>query len=93
MFDVIKKPLITEKNTIHNAAGVYAFEVTRDARKDEIKRAVEKAFRVKVDSVRTMVCRDRARRSGLKAMSKVTYWKKALVKLKAGEKIGLFEGV
>ncbi len=93
MFGVIKKPLVTEKNTVHSAGGVYAFEVTRNARKDEIKRAIEKAFRVKVDSVRTMVCRGRERRSGMQKVSKVAYWKKALVKLKAGEKIGLFEGV
>ncbi len=93
MYQVIKKPLVTEKNTVHNAAGVYAFEVAREARKDQIKRAVEQAFNVKVESVNTMLCRGRSRRTNQKNVSKVQHWKKALVKLKAGEKISLFEGV
>ena len=91
MFQVIKKPLVTEKNTVHNAAGIYAFEVDRKATKDQIHKAVEKLFEVKVDSVNTMICRDRARRTGAN-YSKVNHWKKALVKLQAGEKIALFEG-
>lgn len=89
--EVIKKPLITEKNTIHSAAGVYTFEVDRAASKTDVKKAVEIAFDVKVDSVRTMVCRNRPRRVG-RNYSKVRYWKKALVKLKAGESIAVFEG-
>ena len=93
MYQVIKKPLVTEKNTVHSSGGIYAFEVARDARKDQIKKAIEQAFRVKVESVNTMICRGRARRTNLKNMSNVQYWKKALVKLKAGEKISLFEGV
>lgn len=88
---IIKRPLITEKNTIHNAAGVYVFEVELAANKTDIKQAVEKAFRVKVDSVNTVVCRGHAKRSKF-GLSKVPYWKKALVKLVPGEKIALFEG-
>ncbi len=91
MFQVIKKPLITEKNTLHTTMGAYVFEVDRKATKVEVKSAVEKLFDVKVDSVRTMICRDRTRRVGAK-YSKIKYWKKALVKLKAGEKIAVFEG-
>ena len=92
MYQIIKKPLITEKNTVLAAAGTYAFEVTKEATKTEIKKAVEKLFEVKVDSVKTMICRDRARRTGTR-VSKIKHWKKALVKLKNGEKIALFEGV
>jgi len=91
MYTVIKKPLVTEKNTAHSAIGAYAFEVDKKATKLEVRYAVEKLFDVKVDSVRTMVCRNRPRRVGA-SMSKVRYWKKALVKLKDGEKIALFEG-
>jgi large subunit ribosomal protein L23 len=71
--------------------GVYVFEVDKTATKAEIKSSVEKYFRVKVDSVRTSVCRGRARRTRL-GVGRVKYWKKAMVKLKEGEKISLFEG-
>lgn len=91
MWSIVKKPLVTEKNTIHSAAGFYAFEVDRKASKTEIKNAIEKSFDVKVDSVKTMVCRGRSRRVG-KNLSKVRYWKKALVKLQPGETIAIFEG-
>ncbi len=88
---VIKRPLVTEKNTIHSSALTYAFEVETKADKAEIKKAVEKAFSVKVIAVRTMNCRTRQKRVGAR-LSKVRYWKKALVKLAVGEKIALFEG-
>ncbi|MCB0363869.1 MAG: 50S ribosomal protein L23 [Bdellovibrionaceae bacterium] len=91
MYYVIKRPLITEKNSALNEAGIYVFEVDREANKNQIKDAVEKFFRVKVDSVRTAVCRGRARRNRL-GQGRVQYWKKAMVKLAPGEKITLFEG-
>jgi large subunit ribosomal protein L23 len=90
--NVIKRPLITEKNTIHNAAGIYVFEVTKEASKNDIKFAVEKSFKVKVATVRTMNSRGH-RKQTKHALTKAPYWKKALVTLKAGEKIALFEGV
>ena len=61
MKQVIKRPLITEKNTYHNAAGVYVFEVHIESDKTEIKQAVQKHFKVKVQSVRTAVCRGAAK--------------------------------
>lgn len=91
MLDIIRRPLVTEKNTIHSAMGVYGFEVSRDSTKVQIKKAVQDAFQVKVLSVRTQVCRDRIRRTG-RSVSKIRYWKKALVKLSPGDKIPLFEG-
>lgn len=48
MYQVIKKPLVTEKNTIHSTLGTYVFEVDRKATKVEVKAAVEKLFDVKV---------------------------------------------
>lgn len=88
---LIKRPLVTEKNSLMAEAGVYVFEVDRKATKTEIKSAVEKSFRVKVSSVRTAVCRGRARKNRL-GVGRVQYWKKALVRLRPGEKIALFEG-
>lgn len=89
---IIKRPLITEKNTLHNAAGIYVFEVVREADKAAIKNAVEKNFKVKVASVRTM--NSRGHRKATKfGLTKAPHWKKALVTLKPGEKIALFEGV
>jgi large subunit ribosomal protein L23 len=88
MLNIIKRPLVSEKNAIHSeASNVYAFEVDRTATKVEIKKAVEVAFKVKVDSVRTMISRGQRTRAGAPKP-----WKKALVKLKNGEKISVFEG-
>lgn len=88
MLNIIKRPLVSEKNALHSeTSNVYAFEVDRTATKEEIRKAVEVAFRVKVDSVRTMISRGRKSR-----LSTAKPWKKALVKLKQGEKISVFEG-
>ncbi|WP_374000508.1 50S ribosomal protein L23 [Bdellovibrio bacteriovorus] len=92
MKQVIKAPLVTEKNTYHNAAGVYVFEVDMKSTKTEIKASVEKNFKVKVDSVRTSICRGHSKQTKF-GLTKVPYWKKAYVKLVEGEKIALFEGV
>ena len=87
---VIKKPLISEKNNFLVSQNVYAFEVSLKATKPLIKKIIEKSFRTKVKKVRTLICRKlyKANRFGVK---KVRYWKKALVKLKTGEKISIFE--
>ena len=92
MKQIIKRPLITEKNTYHNAAGVYVFEVSTDADKKQIRHEVEKKFNVKVSTVRTAGCRVRSKTTKF-GLGKISYWKKAYVKLAAGEKIALFEGV
>lgn len=86
MYDVIKRPLITEKNTLRaSTRNEYAFEVAVDANRKEIKNAVEKLFNVKVVRVNTMVCRQDPRRFG-KFLSPRKFWKKALVTLKEGDK-------
>ena len=91
MHHVIKKPLVTEKNSWLAEQGVYVFEVDKKAEKMEIKKAVEKFFRVKVQSVRTAHCRGRAKRTKI-GVSQPAQWKKAWVRLQPGQKIGLFEG-
>ncbi|MAV91900.1 MAG: 50S ribosomal protein L23 [Bdellovibrionaceae bacterium] len=88
---IIKKPLITEKNSILAETGIYSFEVDRRASKTEIKSAIEKFFQVKVQSVNTLQCRGKARRNRF-GISKPKYWKKAMVRLMPGEKISIFEG-
>jgi len=91
MYYVIKRPLVTEKNSMLAEKNVYVFEVDKEANKEAIKKAVEKYFRVKVASVNTSICRGRIKRTA-KGVSLPTTWKKAMVRLKAGEKITLFEG-
>jgi len=91
MIQVIKKPLISEKNSLLAEAGVYTFEVDRRASKTDIKQAIEKTFKVKVSSVNTALCRNRGRRNRT-GIGSPTYWKKAFIKLSPGEKIALFEG-
>jgi len=86
MFDLIKRPLVTEKNTLR--AGVqneYAFEVALTANRKQIKQSIEKLFDVKVVRVNTMICRSSPRRLG-KMGGQRQLWKKALVKLREGDK-------
>lgn len=91
MLDVLRKPLISEKLTALAEQGIYGFEVDKKATKTEIKNTFEKNFDVKVESVKTIVCRGRAKRT-VQGVVKPKYWKKALIKLKKGEKLSLFEG-
>lgn len=90
--DVLQRPLITEKNTILQAQNKYAFEVAGAATKYQIKQAVEKAFRVKVTEVNTVTVSGKTRRMGRRIYS-TSPWKKAVVTLRAGDKIEFFEGV
>jgi len=92
MYEIIKKPLISEKNAGHaEDANTYAFEVAMSANKNDVKKAIEKAFDVRVEGVRTQICRGRYFRKQVR-LGPPKHWKKALVKLKAGEKISIFEG-
>lgn len=59
LFDVLRRPLVTEKNTILQSEGKYGFEVAKDANKLMIKQAVEKAFKVSVVSVNVMTVREK----------------------------------
>jgi len=92
--DVIRRPLITEKSTeMRESTGVVAFEVHRDANKIQVKRAVEAQFKVKVAEVRIANCHGKVRRQGRYAGQRPD-WKKAYVRLAAGEKpIEFFEGM
>ena len=88
---VIKKTVITEKNNLQAEKGIYVFKVAKSSNKTAIKDHIERYFDVKVESVKTLISRKRVRRRG-RQEGKVKYWKKAFVKLKPGEQIGVFEG-
>lgn len=92
--DVIRRPLITEKLTdLQQEFLTYGFEVAVSANKVQIKKAVEAQFKVKVAEVRVSNVHGKWRRQG-RFMGRRPDWKKALVRLKAGEKpLELFEGV
>ena len=92
LFEVIRRPLVTEKNTTLQAQGKYAFEVAREANKNQVKQAVEKAFKVSVTAVNIITVRGRERRVGRRIVTG-SGWKKAVVTLKTGDKIQIFEGV
>ncbi len=92
LYQVLRRPLITEKNTMLQAQGKYAFEIAREANKQQIKQAVEKAFKVKVLAVNVMTVPGKTRRVGRQQVLTQS-WKKAIVTLKPGDKIELFEGV
>jgi large subunit ribosomal protein L23 len=92
--EIIKRPLIlTEKgNHLREAENQYLFEVARDANKAQIRIAVETLWKVSVLKVHTLNVRGRMRRMG-RGHAKTQNWKKAIVSLKKGDSIDLFEGV
>ncbi len=90
--DIVKRPLITEKaERNREASQQYAFEVHRDATKIQVKQAVEQLFSVHVTAVRTAIARGKNKRVG-RSIGRRPNWKKAIVTLKEGETIALFEG-
>lgn len=89
---VIKRPLVTEKTAVlAEATKTYVFEVEKKATKEQIRRAVEKGFDVKVIAVRTMNARGRWLKEHAK-FGPPKHYKKALVRLAAGQTISIFEG-
>lgn len=90
---IVRRAMITEKGTkIREGQNGYLFEVARDANKIEIKHAVEAIFNVKVASIRTLRVHGKPKRVGRFAGHRPD-WKKAVVTLKKGETIELFEQV
>ena len=91
-FDVLIRPIITEKTTLLMQENKYTFQVPLNANKVEIRKAVESIFNVKVEKVATIRVLGKTKRIG-RTMGKRSDYKKAIVTLKAGESIELFEGV
>jgi len=89
---IILSPLITEKSMIDANNGKFSFKVAREANKNDIRKEVEKRFKVNVVKISTITIKGRSVRAGIKRIEvKRSAFKKAIVKLKPGEKIGLFE--
>ena len=87
MYEVIRRPLITEKTTaLKETQRSLCFEVHRDASKPEIKKAVETLFGVKVQDVRVANVHGKVKRQG-RRVGRRADWKKAYVVLKQGEKM------
>lgn len=89
--DILIKPIITEKSTDMMSEGKYTFRVPLKANKYQIRDAVEEIFNVKVEAVNTMRMEGKTKRMG-RYEGKRSDWKKAIVTLKEGETIELFEG-
>jgi large subunit ribosomal protein L23 len=88
---VIKRPIISEKSTaLAEVANKYVFEISKDATKVEVRDAVQRLFKVKVEGVRTLIVPGKTKRSG-RFENKRMNWKKAIVTLSAGSKIDFFQ--
>jgi len=91
IYDVIKKPLVTEKTTLEkDARNIVAVVVNNDANKIQIKQAAEKLFKVEVSAVRTVNMAGKVKRTG-KNIGKRANWKKAYISLNVGSNIDFFE--
>ena len=90
IYAVVVRPLVTEKGTHQSQSlNAYAFEVSPDANKAQIKQAVEKIYQVKVAEVRTANRKGKQRRTGYR-WGKTRHWKKAVVVLHPDHHIDLF---
>ena len=92
ILEILKRPIINEKSTPLQEKFKYTFEVDKGASKQQIKEAVEKAFKVNVVKVNVVTMPAKWRGPG-RRRSQVSPWKKAIVKIKQGQKIEYFEGV
>jgi large subunit ribosomal protein L23 len=91
LYQVLKKPMITEKALNQSVLGKYLFVVDKRATKTEIKKAVKKAFAVDTISVKIINLKGKTRRVGRRRRPvQLASWKKAIVQLAPGQKIDVF---
>ena len=90
--DIVIQPIVSEKSYDRMGEGIYQFKVLKSANKHEIKSAVEALFKVTVNNVNTVTVVRKPKRRGV-FQGYTSSWKKAIVTLKPGQKIRLFEGV
>jgi len=91
--EVVIRPVVTERTTeLGEEQNAYTFMVSKDANKIEIRHAIERLFSVKVASVNTLNYRGKWRRVG-RSLGRRPSYKKAIVKLAAGERIDVYEGI
>jgi large subunit ribosomal protein L23 len=94
-YSTIVRPVVSEKSSALGDQGKYLFEVAPEANKIQIKAAVEEAFankKVQVSAVNIVHIPGKQRRRG-RSVGMTRSWKKAIVTLKAGQRLDLFEGV
>jgi large subunit ribosomal protein L23 len=94
-YSTILRPVVSEKSTVLGEQGQYVFEVAPNANKIQIKRAVEQAFankKVQVAAVNILHVSGKVRRRA-RSVGMTRSWKKAIVTLRAGQRLDLFEGV
>ncbi|OGQ37043.1 MAG: 50S ribosomal protein L23 [Deltaproteobacteria bacterium RIFCSPHIGHO2_12_FULL_43_9] len=92
MIRTIRHPLLTEKNTGLNVFNTYVFEVDAGATKPEIKKNIERIFKVHVEDVRTSISHGKFKRVGVN-VGRLQNRKKAFVTIREGESIELVKGV
>jgi large subunit ribosomal protein L23 len=89
--EVLIKPIVSEKSYEQIQQSRYTFKVHQDAHKTQIRQAVEELFEVKVIAVNIVKVQPKPKRRGMTKGIRPG-WKKAIVELKAGDKIDIFEG-
>jgi len=89
--EILIRPVVTEKSTLLQERGKYVFQVAKLATKRQIASSVEEVFDVAVVKVRTLRVRGKTKRYG-RGVSRRPDWKKAIITLRAGDAIQLFEG-
>lgn len=96
IYQILERPLITEKSVRQAHAGRYTFRCTTSANKIEIRAAIESAYDCKVASVSTLTVKGKSKRTGRARPGKAADWKKAIVTLADGDKATrlkeIFEG-
>ena len=90
--EIIIKPVVTEKSVDLMQENKYCFRVAKDANKIEIKNAIEDIFKVTVINVNTVNVHGKMKRMG-RTQGKTASWKKAVVTLREGDSIEVFEGL
>lgn len=90
--DLMIRPVLTEKATMNMEERKYTFEVAKEATKPMIRDAVEKLYKVRVESVATLTVKPKPKRRGV-FVGKTRSWKKAIVKLVEGYTIPEFENL
>jgi len=90
---VIIRPVVSEKSYVLSAADRYTFRVHADAHKTHIRQAVEALFDVHVVEVRTLSVKSKPKRRGSTPSGRTRTWKKAIVQVRSGESIPIFQGL
>jgi large subunit ribosomal protein L23 len=90
---VLIRPVVSEKSYVLSAAQKYTFRVHSDAHKTQIRQAVEALFGVHVVEVRTLSVKSKPKRRGSTPKGATRAWKKAIVQIRAGESIPIFQGL